>query len=279
MSEAPAEIDGVRCYAPALARAGSDYPLEAFERLFAVEARNFWFRARNRILLRQFGRFLDPAREERVLELGCGTGFVLGGLAARFPRWRLMGAELHVEGLRFARRRLPAVEFAQVDARDLPFRGEFSAVGAFDVLEHIEEDEAVMRSVLGALAPGGRFFVSMPQHPFLWSAKDDHARHKRRYTRAELRGKLERAGFRVRWMSSFVTALFPLMLLSRRGGRRSLAALDEKEALEQGMRELELPRPLDLAFELGMRVDEALIALGASLPFGGSIAAVAERPR
>lgn len=44
------------------------------------------------------------------------------------------------------------------------------------------------------------------------------------------------------------------------------------------MRELELPRPLDLAFELGMRVDEALIALGLSLPFGGSIAAVAERP-
>ncbi len=58
-----------------------------------------------------------------LLELGCGTGFVLEALReAAFPGWRLVGSELYEEGLAVARRRLPDVELVQADARALPYR-------------------------------------------------------------------------------------------------------------------------------------------------------------
>lgn len=278
MSEPHAElIDGVRCYAPELARSRNDYPPEGFARLFAAEAGNFWFRARNRILLGLFRKFVRTERAQ-VLEIGCGTGFVLHGLSQAFPQWTLTGAEGSLEGLRFARQRLAGLEFIQLDARALPFESAFDAIGAFDVIEHITEDEQVLASAFRALRPGGHLFVSVPQHPSLWSANDDHAHHKRRYRRHELDDKVTAAGFRVVRSTSFVTTLFPAMALSRRRQRHDLKALTQDEALELSTRELTLPKPLDLAFDLAMRLDGALIAAGLSLPFGGSRVVVAQKP-
>ena len=79
-----------------------------------------------------------------------------------------------------------------MDARRIPFEREFDVVGAFDVLEHIVEDEDVLGQMFKATRPGGGLLVTVPQHPFLWSASDEHAMHQRRYSRAELRRKVER---------------------------------------------------------------------------------------
>jgi SAM-dependent methyltransferase len=263
------EIAGVKCFAPALAQAEQTYPAEAFARLVELEANSFWFRSRNRIIVRTFRKFLQQPARPRVLEIGCGTGFVLSALQAQ-RRFDLVGAEQHVAGLVWARRRLPDVEFVQLDARQLPYRSAFDAVGAFDVIEHIPEDEEVMASVHRALRPGGLFIVTVPQHAWMWSAADEQAHHQRRYSRADLRAKLERQGFKVRYCTSFVFALLPLMYLSRR--RKPAAAGDSVDCTE-----LSLPPALDRVMELGMRLDELLIAAGASLPAGGSLLMVAQR--
>jgi SAM-dependent methyltransferase len=267
------EIAGVKCFAPALAQAEQTYPAEAFARLVELEANSFWFRSRNRIILRTFRKYLRQPARPRVLEIGCGTGFVLSALQAQ-QRFELVGAEQHVAGLVWARRRLPDVEFVQLDARRLPYQDAFDAIGAFDVLEHIPEDEEVMASVRRALRPKGLFIVTVPQHAWLWSAADEQARHQRRYSRAELRSKLERNGFKVRFCSSFVFALLPLMYLSRRRRARP-AAVDATEGVDYT--ELSLPAPLDRLMGLIMRLDEWLIAAGVSLPAGGSLLMVAER--
>jgi dTDP-4-amino-4,6-dideoxygalactose transaminase len=266
------EIAGVKCFAPALAQAEETYPAEAFARLVQLEASSFWFRSRNRIIGRVFRKYLQQPARPRVLEIGCGTGFVLSALHAQ-QRFDLVGAEQHVAGLVWARRRLPQVEFVQLDARHLPYRAEFDAIGAFDVLEHIPEDEAVMASVHQALRPNGLFVVTVPQHAWLWSAADEQAHHQRRYSRAELRAKLERHGFKVRFCSSFVFTLLPLMYLARR--RRKATGNAEPGAVECD--ELSLPAALDRLMETGMRLDEWLIAAGLSLPVGGSLLMVAER--
>ena len=116
----PVTIDGFRCYAPALAFDSEDYPIEVYSRFCRLEERHFWFRARNRIILRMFRQYLADRKRPRILEVGCGTGFVLQGLAAE-KCYELMGADLHVAGLRHARHRLPAVELVQLDARSLPY--------------------------------------------------------------------------------------------------------------------------------------------------------------
>ena len=136
------EIDGFRCYAPALALECIDYPSEGFDVTAEVEANSFWCRSRNRILRQIVRRFTDRSRQLAMLEIGCGIGGVIAELR-QLPNLRLTASELYLQGLRYARSRFPDVDFIQLDATDMPFQGQFDIVGAFDVLEHIQADDRV----------------------------------------------------------------------------------------------------------------------------------------
>jgi SAM-dependent methyltransferase len=210
---AVAQRDGIPMYAPALADTVTGFDPDCFARLTAHEESHFWFVARNALIVGLAGRFFPDAR--RYLEIGCGNGAVLGALAAS-RRWeRLVGSELHPRGLANARRRLPDVEFVQMDAGAIPAVAAFDLTGAFDVLEHVADDEAVLRSLKRATRPGGGTILAVPQHPFLWSRADEIAHHQRRYRRGELEAKLRRNGFHVLFSSSFNAVLLPLMVVSR----------------------------------------------------------------
>ena len=246
------------------------YDHDFFEPLARLEPQSFWFRARNRLIVATVQRHFGGARS--LLEIGCGTGFVLTALHPAFPGMRLVGSELFAEGLAVARRRLPPeVELVQLDATRMPFRDEFDVVGAFDVLEHIDDDAGVLAGMHRALVPGGGLVLLVPQHPGLWSEADRFARHRRRYTRADLLGKVERAGFERVVVSSWVTALLPAMLAARLVGRLRPRAYDP-------VREL-TPGPLNGVFERLLDAETALIGRGLDLPAGGSLLVVARRPR
>jgi SAM-dependent methyltransferase len=265
----PPQRDGFVALAPQLAENAGGFDPALFAELAALEARNFWFRARNRLILWALRR--HAPRLEHFLEVGCGTGYVLQGIAAAFPRARLVASEAETEGLRFAAQRVPAAEFLQMDARRIPFEQEFDAVGAFDVIEHITEDETVLAQMQRALRPGGLLLLTVPQHPFLWSEYDRRARHVRRYTRGELRGKLERAGFHVARMTSFVSLLLPLMMRSRMGHAG-------KDPDYDPLSELRIGGLANAALERVLDVERLLIRAGVSLPAGGSLLALAQRP-
>lgn len=96
-----------------------------------------------------------------LLDLGCGTGRLLGGLRAAHPDWRLAGADASQgmltaaaqtagPGISWVRARLPA---------PLPFRRRFDVVGAFhDTLNHMPDAKALagtFRAAAGVLRPGG----------------------------------------------------------------------------------------------------------------------------
>src|SRR4030095_1631809 len=100
-------------------------------------------------------------------------------------------------------------------ARRIPFRGEFDVIGAFDVLEHIKEDEEVLAQMYQATRPRGGVLLTVPQHSFLWSEVDDYSRHVRRYSASELKAKVKRAGFETLRTTSFVSLLLPVMFISR----------------------------------------------------------------
>ena len=236
-----------------------------FERLAAAEPGSFWFRARNRLIVATLRRHFPDA--VTMLEIGCGTGFVLEGLRQAFPGLRLVGSELYEEGLEYARRRLPGVELLRLDARDLPFEDAFDVVGAFDVLEHVEEDERVLGEMHRAARLGAILLV--PQHPRLWSGADTFAHHVRRYTRNELVTKVRRAGFEIVEVSSFVTALLPAMVASRVAHRLLRRPYDPIAELEPGA--------LNHVFERILDAERRLIERGVSLPVGGSLLVVARK--
>ena len=115
------EIDGFRCYAPDVALDCSHYPSEGFDVTAEVEARSFWCRSRNRVLHLVFERFTDRSRPLDVLEIGCGIGGVINELR-RLPNLHVTGSEIYLQGLRYARSRLPGVDFIQLDATEMPFQ-------------------------------------------------------------------------------------------------------------------------------------------------------------
>ncbi len=265
----PQQRAGFLALAPALAAQSEGFDPALFTDLAALEARNFWFRARNRLIVwalqRQVTAFTD------FLEVGCGTGYVLQGVAAAFPDAHLCATEAQTEGLQFAAARVPRAAFLQMDARQMPFDREFDAVGAFDVIEHIAEDEAVLAQMHRALRPGGSLLLTVPQHPFLWSEYDVRAHHVRRYTAGELRQKLARAGYEIVKMTSFVSVLLPLMMLSRLTRRTAAPDYDP-------LAELRIGAVTNALLERALDAERLLIRAGITLPCGGSLLAVARRP-
>jgi SAM-dependent methyltransferase len=267
----PAVIDGFNAFAPSLALENEGFREEYFGALAQVEAGNFWFRARNDLIVWALQRHFPECRT--FLEIGCGTGFVLSGIRSADPLIELSGSEILSAGLAFAAARVPSAQFSQMDARHIPFRDAFDVIGAFDVLEHIAEDETVIAEVAKALRPGGGFLASVPQHPSLWSPQDARAHHVRRYTARELRRKVEAAGFEVIRMTSFVSLLLPMMFASRLRIREGLSddGFDGADVLRQ-------PRAVNMALEAVMKIERTLIRRGLSFSAGGSLLLVARKP-
>lgn len=265
----PQQRAGFVALAPALAAQSEGFDPALFAELAALESRNFWFRARNRLLVWALRRYFPGAAN--FLEVGCGTGFVLQGIAAAFPALTLYASEAQTEGLAYAAGRVPRAQFLQMDARRMPFDREFDVIGAFDVIEHIAEDETVLAAMHRAVRPGGGILLTVPQHPSLWSEYDVRAHHVRRYTAGELQHKLTRAGFEIVKMTSFVSLLLPLMLLSRRSQRVTGADYDP-------LAELRIAPVANVLLECVLDAERLLIRAGLSLPAGGSLLAVARRP-
>lgn len=239
----------------------------SFSYLASREASHFWFKARNQIILWALDKL--AGRFETFLEIGCGTGFVLEAISRKFPATLIFGGELHSEGLEYAKKRLPKADLFQLDATQMFSKKQIDCIGAFDVLEHINQDELVLENIYNVLVPGGILVVTVPQHPFLWSMADEVAQHVRRYTAEELHQKLQNAGFQLLFSSSFVTLLFPFLVLSRAMNpiKREHKS-NSTSSIESS--ELEINSIPNFIFEKIMKIELLLIKLGIRYPFGGS---------
>ncbi len=97
-----------------------------------------------------------------------------------------------------------------------------------DVLEHIEDDGAFLRTMYRKLAPGGRALLTVPAFQRLWSSEDDEARHYRRYRLEQLKDAAQNAGFEVLYSNYFFEFLF-LPILFVRVGLEKLGLLKRTE--------------------------------------------------
>jgi SAM-dependent methyltransferase len=248
-----------------------------FGLLNAVEDRHFWFRARNRAIgamVRQLTTKAAPGY--RVLEAGCGTGNVLRVLERTCPGGMVVGIDLLSGGLQYARRRT-SCSLVHCDINALPFARPFDVICLFDVLEHLDDDVDVLRSLHRLTKRNGVLLLTVPAHPSLWSYFDQASYHRRRYELGELKSKLVGAGYHVEYITYYMASIFPLVWLGRRvrSLKRANAShgIDGARALASGeLRVMPVINDL-LAFSLSW--EAPLIACRRRLPMGMSLLAVA----
>lgn len=173
---------------------------------------------------RWMGDVLRPYIGRHVLEIGAG----IGNLTRRFcPRDAYTVTDvnpLYLDYLARTFRGRPYVDVRKCDlsdARDFTaLRGRYDTVVCLNVLEHVADEAAALANLHGALEPGGRAIVLVPQSPSLHGSLDDVLGHVRRYTRATLSAALTRAGFEVERMFDFNRATTPAWWLNGRVLRR-----------------------------------------------------------
>lgn len=184
------------------------YPSDGNSRCFQVEDRSFWFEHRNNVIsnaVRDYSRSVD--RKLDSIDIGGGNGLVSARLAADGQNVVLL--EPGPEGALNAKtqRNLPNVICATLQDAKIQ-SASFDAAGAFDVIEHIEDDSAFVAKIATVVKPGGLFIATVPAHMWLWSNEDERAGHFCRYTKQSFVELLEPF-----FVPIFVTYLFrPLVL-------------------------------------------------------------------
>ncbi|MEI6534071.1 MAG: class I SAM-dependent methyltransferase [Verrucomicrobiaceae bacterium] len=179
------------------------YPEDGNETCLQVEDGSYWFAHRNRCILAAMQHFPPQGT---VYDIGGGNGFVAQGMQNAGHDVVLVEPG---SGARNAVRRgvkkviWATLADAGLQAQSMP------AAGAFDVVEHIEDDVGFLNVIKDGLEPGGRFYCTVPASSLLWSDEDVHAGHYRRYTRSSLARAMEKAGMEV----EYVTQMFAWLVL------------------------------------------------------------------
>ncbi len=240
-----------------------------YQRMWDYEQTHWWFRVRRDLLRQLVHKWAAPGA--RVLDAGCGTGFIADALRAEY---RVALVDSAAEALGFcAKRELPG---ARASLQGLPFaKGSFDLVGCFDVLYHRQAQPlgATLKEIQRVLAPGGVLVTAEPAYQWLFGEADilDHAHE--RFTARQLAGHLEAAGFEVRQQGYFNTILAPAIMAARLLRRIWLRLWpSSKPSTEFGHVPDPLNRWLTRAF-----ASEGPRVLRGGYPFGTSVLCVAQK--
>ena len=243
------------------------FPDNAFEILYQSEERHFWFKVRNKIIGNMVSKYSFP--QARILEVGCGTGYVSWYL--KELGYDIECADIFQDALLFCKKRNAGNAYHQYNLLDQKFIEEFDGICAFDVIEHINDDNAALKNIHDALKPGGIVFITVPANECLWSAMDIYAEHKRRYSLSELREKVEGNGFKVIKLTYFMTFLYPIIYILR---KLSVGNMNEEQIKKEVIKELHPNTILNAIFFYIFSLEVPLIRLF-NFPFGSSLLCVA----
>jgi SAM-dependent methyltransferase len=233
-----------------------------YQQMAELDDRHWWYRARRDIIADLIRREARPPADAAVLEIGCGTGHNLSMLSGF---GHVDGLELDDEAAALSEKRLGRTVLRSPLPELVGVRKKYDLIGAFDVIEHIDDDHAALAAIVTKLKPGGIFIMTVPAHPWMWTAHDVANHHKRRYSKRALRALIDGSPMRLRKVGYFNSLLFPLAV-----AERTLSKLRGKDDGDVSLP----PAPLNKALE-GIFAAERYLVGRLPLPPGLSLFAVA----
>lgn len=182
-----------------------------FANIAQSEQQFWWYRGMNLVLFRLLDRLTKANRFQRVLEAGCGTGYLAKLLGERYG-WRMFPVDLGWEGLAFAKS-MGVARLAQANIARLPFGDSaFDAVVSMDVIVHfpLGEERGAMRELVRVLKPGGLMVLRVSALDMLRSRHSEFAHERQRFTRRRLLQLVGAAGIAVERCTYANSVLMPI---------------------------------------------------------------------
>jgi SAM-dependent methyltransferase len=241
---------------------------DEYLKLAEVEDRMWYFRALHGHLARELERG-GVGAGARVLDAGCGTGGLIVRWKRERPQWRVSGVDIMPLACRLARERCGnETDIREGSITALPCGdGEFDAIVSADVVCQIDRAADAIAEFFRVLRLGGIAAINVPAYMWLWSYHDNAVHTKHRFTRREMAGLLEAAGFSVVRVTHWNALLFPLVWGKRKLFRTARDTSDVKL----------YPAPLEAAFNATMAVEHAWLRAGGRWAWGSSVLAVGRK--
>jgi len=185
----PAQVDGLRI-ASRMQDSEVSFPHESYDLdLGNEETSGLWVKWRASQIL----RFLKTNNLKVLWEVGSGHGNV--AIPLQQENVAVIGIEPLFNGAAISSKNGVRTYLGTLESLNLPSNS-ISAIGAFDVLEHIETPGALLSEIYRVLKPGGILLVSVPAHQWLFSDFDKSIGHFRRYSKKVLSQSIYESGFR-----------------------------------------------------------------------------------
>jgi ubiquinone/menaquinone biosynthesis C-methylase UbiE len=183
--------------------------VEEYQRNYQLEQTYWWFVGVRAMVERLLSLSGKGGSLGRVLDIGCGTGALLEQLNGRSRE--IWGLDNSQEALQFCRKR-GLTNLVLADATRLPFDSDyFDLVSAIGIIEHVQDDDALLAEIWRVLKPRGVLILLTSSFPYLWSMHDTANNHQRRYYLRPLRNRIEQVGFETLRFSHLNFFLFPLL--------------------------------------------------------------------
>jgi len=233
---------------------------------FQIQKNHWWFATKKNIILDTILRNTHLSKTNKVLDIGCGSGLMLTTLN---DIGSTSGMDMSDEAVAFSSEIFSGPIKKGSLPYDIPFPNDyFSLITVLDIIEHIDDDVASLKTIRALLNDHGKAVITVPAHMYLWSHFDELNEHKRRYTLEELSQKLLQVGFQIEKISYYNSLLFPLVYIVRKLNN----LLGRHGASDLNMPSLFINSILKTIFGI-----EKFILRYYNMPFGVSILAVVKK--
>jgi len=252
--------------------------VEEYEVMHAMEKNHWWYQGL-RDYLNTFIRLypVEANAKVKILDAGCGTGGNLAFLSSISSSYSLEGFDLSDKAVEYSSTKAPSAEIYSGNICAPMLKGEsYDIAYSMDVvcIPGWTNAKDGLKQICSALKPGGVLIINLPAYQWMYSEHDVAVHVSERFTKANVEEMVVELGLQMQSCSYRVFFLFPLVFLLR------LPTILFKKKMEKAKSDLSLPSPLlNRLLSSTLKLENRLIKMGLTLPFGSSISFVASKPR